>query len=293
VRRRFGAPDERVLRRRREAAAFRLACAALTCLSLVVLFVLVARIMENGLPWLDRQFLTSLPSRFPAKAGILTALVGSAWVIGITAIVAVPLGVGAAVYLEEYAPRNRATEALEVNLANLAGVPSIIYGILGLAVFVRALGLQRSVLAGGLTMSLLVLPVIVVASREAIRAVPATFRHAALALGATRWQTVRDHVLPAATSGILTGVILSLSRAIGETAPLIIVGAAGYVAFVPTKPTDEFTALPIQIFNWTSRPQADFQAIAAAGILVLLAMLLLMNGAALVLRERARRSRPW
>lgn len=293
MRRRFGAPDERVTRRRRQAAAFRLLCGALTCTSLVVLVVLLAQIVRNGLPWLDLQFLTSLPSRFPQKTGILTAIVGSAWVIGITALVAVPLGVGAAIYLEEYAPKNRATALLEINLANLAGVPSIIYGILGLAVFVRTLALQRSVLAGGLTMSLLVLPVIVVASREAIRAVPTMFRHAALAIGATRWQTVRDHVLPAALPGILTGVILSLSRAIGETAPLILVGAAGYVAFVPSSPTDEFTALPIQIFNWTSRPQADFQAVAAAGILVLLAMLLLMNGAALVLRERSRRNRLW
>jgi phosphate transport system permease protein len=293
MRRRFGAPDERVARRRRQAAAFRLVCAALTSASLVVLVVLLAQIARKGLPWLDIQFLTSLPSRFPQKTGILTALVGSAWVIGITALVAVPLGIGTAIYLEEYAPKNRATDLLEINLANLAGVPSIIYGILGLAVFVRALGLQRSVLAGGLTMALLVLPVIVVSSREAIRAVPTMFRHAALAIGASRWQTVRDHVLPAALPGILTGVILSLSRGIGETAPLILVGAAGYVAFVPTKPTDEFTALPIQIFNWTSRPQADFQSIAAAGILVLLAMLLLMNGAALILRERSRRSRLW
>jgi phosphate transport system permease protein len=211
----------------------------------------------------------------------------------VTAAIAVPLGVGSAVYLEEYARKNRFTRLLEVNLANLAGVPSIIYGILGLAVFVRFFHLERSLLAGSLTMSLLVLPVIIVASREAIRSVPAMFRHAAFALGASRWQTVRHHVLPAAVPGILTGIILSLSRAIGETAPLVVIGAFGYVAFVPEGPMDDFTVLPIQIFNWTSRPQKEFHELAAAGILVLLAALLLMNATAVLIRHRARRSRPW
>lgn len=285
--------DPNRIRRRGEAEMFRIACAAMTGLSLALLAVLLARIGREGLPWVDLQFLVSMPSRFAEKAGILPALAGSAWIVALTALISIPLGVATAVYLEEYAPRNRATEILEINLANLAGVPSIIYGILGLALFVRGLSLGQSVLSGALTMTLLVLPVIVVASREAIRAVPMMFRHAAFALGASRWETVRHHVLPAALPGILTGIILSLSRAIGESAPLILVGAVGYVAFTPETPLDEFTVLPIQIFNWTSRPQADFHGIAAAGILVLLATLLVMNAAAVLIRQRARRNRPW
>jgi len=211
----------------------------------------------------------------------------------LTALLSVPLGVGAAVYLEEYATPSRATRILEVNLANLAGVPSIIYGMLGLAVFVRSFGMGRSVLAGALTMSLLILPVIVVASREAIRTVPSSLRQAAFALGATRWQAVRHHVLPAALPGILTGVILAMSRAIGETAPLVVVGALAYVAFVPSHPMDDFTVLPIQIFHWASRPQPEFHALAAAGIIVLLAVLLLMNATAVWIRNRARRNPLW
>jgi phosphate transport system permease protein len=279
--------------RRRKAAAFRLFCGAMTGLGVVLLVVLLARIAREGASWLDWQFLSSFPSRHPEKAGILSAIAGTIWMVGMTAAIAVPLGVGSAVYLEEYARKNRFTRLLEVNLANLAGVPSIIYGILGLAVFVRFFHLERSLLAGSLTMSLLVLPVIIVASREAIRSVPAMFRHAAFALGASRWQTVRHHVLPAAVPGILTGIILSLSRAIGETAPLVVIGAFGYVAFVPEGPMDDFTVLPIQIFNWTSRPQKEFHELAAAGILVLLAVLLLMNATAVLIRHRARRSRPW
>ena len=280
-------------RRRHRAAWFRIFCGAMTCLGLAMLAVLLWRLGAAGLPWLDAQFLTSFPSRFAHKAGLLSALAGSAWIVAITAAVAIPVGVGSAIYLEEYAPRNRATEILEINLANLAGIPSILYGILGLAVFGRWLGLGQSVLAGALTMALLVLPVIVVAAREAIRAVPATLRHAAFALGASRWLVVRDHVLPAATPGILTGVILALSRAIGESAPLIVVGAVGYIAFVPETPMDEFTALPIQIFNWASRPQPEFQGIAAAAILVLLAMLMFMNAGAVWIRHRAGGNRPW
>jgi phosphate transport system permease protein len=197
------------------------------------------------------------------------------------------------VWLEEFATRNRFTRMLDVNISNLAGVPSIIYGMLGLTVFVRALSLDRSLLAGSLTMSLLVLPVIIVASREAIQQVPSSFRHAAFALGASKWETVRHHVLPAAVPGILTGVILALSRAIGETAPLVVIGAFAYVAFVPEGPMDDFTVLPIQIFNWASRPQQEFHELAAAGIIVLLAVLLLMNATAVLIRHRARRSRPW
>jgi phosphate transport system permease protein len=199
---------------------------------------------------------------------------------------AIPIGVLAAIYLEEYAPKNRFTAFIEVNIANLAGVPSIVYGILGLAVFVRFMGLERSVLAGAMTMSLLVMPVIIIAAKEAIRAVPSSLRQAAFAVGATRWQVVRHHVLPSAIPGILTGVILALSRAIGETAPLIMIGALTYVAFVPEGPLDEFTALPIQIFNWTARPQETFHELAAGGIIVLLAILLLMNATAVYIRYR-------
>ena len=199
---------------------------------------------------------------------------------------AIPIGVLAAIYLEEYALKNRFTAFIEVNIANLAGLPSIVYGILGLAVFVRFMGLERSVLAGAMTMSLLVMPVIIIAAKEAIRAVPSSLRQAAFAVGATRWQVVRHHVLPSAIPGILTGVILALSRAIGETAPLIMIGAMTYVAFVPEGPLDEFTALPIQIFNWTARPQETFHELAAGGIIVLLAILLLMNATAVYIRYR-------
>ena len=287
------ANTEGLHRRHRQAVYFRIFCAAMTALGIVMLVVLLARIWREGSAWLDWDFLVNFPSRKPEKAGILSAIAGTGWLVGLTALIAVPIGVGAAVYLEEYAARNRFTRLLEVNLSNLAGVPSIIYGILGLAIFVRWFDLGRSVLAGSLTMSLLVLPVIIVASREAIRTVPTAFRHAAFALGASRWETIRHHVLPAALPGILTGVILALSRAIGETAPLVVVGAFGYVAFVPEGPLDEFTVLPIQIFNWTSRPQPEFHALAAAGILVLLAILLLMNATAVIIRHRARRNRPW
>jgi phosphate transport system permease protein len=285
--------SENLSRRRRRAATFRLFCGSMTGVGVVLLVILLGRIAGNGLGSLDWQFLSSFPSRFPEKAGILSALVGTLWLVALTALISVPVGVGAALYLEEFAGRSRFTHILEVNLSNLAGVPSIIYGMLGLTLFVRALALERSILSGALTMSLLVLPVIVVSSREAIRTVPTTFRHAAFALGASKWKTVRDHVLPAALPGILTGVILALSRAIGETAPLVLIGAFAYVAFVPDGPMDDFTVLPIQIFTWASRPQEEFHALAAAAIIVLLAVLLLMNAAAVWIRHRARRNRPW
>jgi len=280
-------------RRKLQGRLFQAMCIALTGLGIVLLAVLLWRIWHEGSGWLDLQFLRSFPSRFPAKAGILSAIAGSLWLMGLTAAISIPVGVGAAVYLEEFAAKNRWTRLLEVNLSNLAGVPSISYGILGLAVFVRGFGLGRSLVAGALTMSLLIMPVIIVAAREAIRTVPDAFRHAALALGATKWETVRYHVLPAAVPGILTGIILALSRAIGETAPLVVVGAAAYIAFVPEGPMDDFTVLPIQIFNWAARPQQDFHELAAAGIIVLLTMLLLMNATAVWIRHRARRNRPW
>jgi len=276
-------------RRRAKARWFRRLCQVLTWLCLVLLALLLVHATREGLPWLNVGFLTEFPSRFPERAGIKSALFGTLWLISLTAFFSIPFGVAAAVYLEEYAGKNRLNSLIEVSIANLAGVPSIVYGILGLTVFVRWLALGRSVLAGALTMSLLILPVIIIASREALRAVPGSIRHAAFALGATRWQTTRHHVLPAALPGILTGTILALSRAIGETAPLIMIGALTYVAFVPEGPMDAFTALPIQIFNWVSRPQPEFHELAAAGIVVLLTVLLMMNAVAVLIRHRSSR----
>ncbi len=250
------------------------------------LVVLLLQVLIEGLPWLDWQFITSFSSRRPEEAGIKAALFGTIWVMALTAAFTIPVGVGAAIYLEEYAPRNWFTQAIEVNISNLAGVPSIVYGLLGLALFVQWLALGRSVLAGALTLSLLVLPVVILASREAIRAVPDTYRQAAYALGATRWQVIRGVVLPAALPGILTGTILAMSRAIGEAAPIIAISALVYLTFVPTDPLDRFTVLPIQVFNWVSRPQEAFRGLAAAGIIVLLVLLLSMNALAIYLRNR-------
>ncbi len=272
---------------------FRAACIASTIAALVMLAVLLWDAFKDGLPWLDWQFLNSFPSRFPEKAGIKSALWGSVWLMVLTALFAIPLGVGAAIYLEEYARKSRLTTIIETNISNLAGVPSIVYGLLGLALFVRALQLERSVLSGALTMALLVLPIIIVASQEAILAVPNSIREASYALGATKWQTVRHHVLPNALPGILTGTILALSRAIGEAAPLIMIGALTFVAFVPESPFDPFTALPIQIFNWISRPQEAFHYIAAAGIIVLLAFLLTMNAVAIYIRNKYQKHLRW
>lgn len=285
--------SEGLARRHRMGAILRVLCTVAAFLGVVLLVVLLWSVATLGLPWLDWQFLSSYPSRHPEKAGILSAIVGTVWIVMLTAIISVPIGVGSAVYLEEYARKSRWARFLEINLSNLAGVPSILYGILGLAVFARAFGWGRSILTGSLTLTLLVLPVIIVASREAIRTVPQGIRLAALALGVSKWQMIRHHVLPGATPGILTGVILSLSRAIGETAPLVVIGAFGYIAFLPEGPLDDFTVLPIQIFNWTARPQAEFHQLAAAGILALLVVLLLMNAAAVFIRHRARRNRPW
>ena len=261
--------------------------------SVTLLALLLYDVFHHGFAWVDWQFLQSFSSRHPEKAGVEAAIAGSLWLVGLTAVIAIPVGVASAVYLEEYARQNRLSRFIEVNIANLAGVPSIVYGMLGLAVFVRLLALDRSLLAGALTLSLLVLPVIILSSREAIRAVPRSLRQAAYAVGATRWQVVRHHVLPNAVPGIVTGVILALARAMGETAPLVVVGALTYVAFTPEGPLDSFTALPIQIFNWASRPQEDFHELAAAGILVLLAVLLTLNAIAATIRFRAQRNRPW
>ncbi len=275
--------------RHTKAALFRYFCVGVTCAAVFLLAVLIYRVSELGMSWLDWQFINSFPSRFPEKAGIKSALMGTLWLVSLTAAFAVPVGVLAAVYLEEYAKPNRVTEFININIANLAGVPSIVYGILGLAIFVRFFALERSVISGALTMGLLILPVIIIASKEAIKAVPSSLRQAAFAVGATRWQVIRAHVLPAALPGILTGVILAMSRAIGETAPLIMIGALTYVAFVPDGPMDEFTALPIQIFNWTSRPQEEFHELASAGIVVLLVVLLMMNAVAVYIRYHGSR----
>ncbi len=258
-------------------------------LALAALAMLLYDVARDGLGRLSWQFLTSYPSRRAADAGVLPALVGSVFVIAITAIIAVPLGVGAAVHLEEYGRRDRLSRLIEINIANLAGVPSIIYGLLGLGLFVRTLGMGRSVLAGAGTLALLVLPVVIISTREALRAVPQSLREGSYALGATKWQTISHQVLPAAFPGILTGLILALSRAIGETAPLITIGALTYVPFLPRVVWSAFTVLPIQIFNWVSRPQAAFGENAAAGIIVLLALLLMMNAVAIVLRDRFQR----
>jgi len=264
---------------------FAAVCFVATVFGIVVLTALIADVAITGLTWLDWQFLTEFPSRRPAEAGILSAIAGSLWLMGLTALFSVPLGVGAAIYLEEYASQGWFLRIIQVNIANLAGVPSVIYGILGLALFVRYFAFERSLLAGSLTMSLLILPIIVISTQEALRSVPDSLRDAAFALGATRWQVIYSHVLPAALPGILTGVILSLSRAIGETAPLIMIGALTFIAFLPQGVMDAFTVLPIQIFNWTARPQAEFQNLAAAAILVLMVFLFLMNLSAILLRN--------
>jgi phosphate transport system permease protein len=271
---------------------------AATLLGLVVLAALVFNVLGDGLPRIDWQFLTSYPSRKPENAGIYSALVGSIWLLVLTGMIAFPIGVATAIYLEEYAEPGRLPDLVEVNIANLAGVPSIIYGLLGLELFVRVfspLTGGRSVLAGALTMALLVIPIVIIASREALKAVPTSLRLGGYALGATRWQVVWALVLPSALPGILTGTILALARAIGETAPLITMGALTYVAFVPELGLEglrsPFTVLPIQIFNWVSRPQAGFHVNAAAGIIVLLLLMLLMNLAAILLRNRYQKRR--
>lgn len=285
----FGPADPQLKKRRFRAALFKWICISLTGLTIVALIMLLSHVTRQGFSYVDWQFLSSFPSRKPDQAGIRVALFGTLWIISLTALFAIPVGVAAAIYLEEYARPNRLNRFLEINLTNLAGVPSIVYGILGLAVFVRWVGLGTSVLAGALTMGLLVLPVIILASREAIRAVPKSIRLAAFAIGATRWETIRHHVLPSALPGILTGIILAISRAIGETAPLILVGAAAAIFNSPRGPMDNYSALPIQIYSWASRPKPEFQQVAAAGIIVLLIVLLMMNATAVYIRNRSRK----
>lgn len=278
----------RLERRKALARLFVAACQAATLLGLLFLAILLVDVARDGAGYLRPELVTNFPSRFPQQAGYASALVGTLYVTGLMGLVAFPLGVAAAVYLEEYAPPGRLARLLEVNIANLAAVPSVLYGLLGLGLFVEGLRMGKSVLAGALTLALLVLPLTILSSREAIRAVPFSVREAAYALGATRWQVVRHHVLPYAAPGILTGTILSLSRAVGETAPLIMLGALQYVPFLPRGVWDYFTVLPIQIFNYVSLPNPEFHRLAAAGILLLLAVLLALNGTAIWLRNRTR-----
>jgi phosphate transport system permease protein len=257
-----------------------------TLAGLLILGILLYRIFTQGYSYLSLDFLQNLPSRKPERAGIKTALIGTVWLVAVVAPVSLLIGVGTALYLEEYAKKNRFTDFIQVNISNLAGVPSIVFGLLGLTLFVRAMALGTSVLAAGLTMSLLVLPVIIVASQEAIRAVPKDLREASYGMGATKWQTIIRVVLPTAIPGILTGGILALSRAIGETAPLVVLGLPLFIAFLPKTVFDTFTVLPMQIYNWTSRPQEEFHALAAAGIIVLLIMLIIMNSIAVFIRNK-------
>ena len=280
-------------RRNFNAKIFNLVILLATCLAMLILGLLLWRIGEQGLPWLNWNFITSFPSRMAARAGIFSALVGSASIIILTGIIAVVLGVSAAIYLEEMSPKNRINQLIELNIANLAGIPSLVYGMLGLAVFVRFLNFGRSIMAAACTLAIMILPVIIISSREALRTVPPSIRLAALALGATKWQTTWHHVLPAAMPGMLTGMILAISRALGEAAPLILVGGVTYIAFLPNSVYDSFTTLPIQIFNWAGRPQEEFQAIAAAGIIVLLGLVLFTNGIAILIRARLEDKNRW
>lgn len=264
-----------------------------TLMGVLLLALFIGFIIKEGIARIDWDFITSLPSRKASKSGIYTALIGSIWVLLLTAVISIPIGVGAGIYLEEYNKKNWLSNLLEINIANLAGVPSIVYGLLGLEVFGRILGFGGSLLTGSLTLSLLVLPIVIVATREAIKAVPNSIKDASMALGASKWQTIWYQTLPASIGGILTGVILAISRAVGETAPLIVIGALAYVPFVPKSPMDEFSVLPIQIYNWVSRPQKEFMVNAAAAIIILLFITFLMNAIAVYYRNKWQKKIKW
>lgn len=259
---------------------------AATLFALLALAVLFYRIISQGVGYLTPDFFMNFGSRFPEKAGIKAALIGSLWMMAVIAPVSLTMGVGTAIYLEEYAKKNKLNDFIRMNIANLAGVPSVVFGLLGLTIFVRALALGNSILAAGFTMSLLILPVIIVASQEAIRAVPKHLREASYGMGATKWQTIVKVVLPSAIPGILTGGILALSRAIGETAPLVVIGIPVIIQFLPANLLSQFTAMPMQIFDWAKRPQEEFQFVASAGIIVLMIFLLLMNSIAVFIRNK-------
>jgi phosphate transport system permease protein len=294
------------MRRKHQDVVFALVGIVALMIAVLTFLALFVNMALDGLPRLDWQFFTSFPSRRAAQAGILSAWVGSTLVMVVTAFFAVPLGVAAGVYLEEYARKNWVTDLIEINITNLAGVPSIVYGLLALGLFVYQFGLGQSILSAGLTLALLILPVVIVATREAIRSIPQVIREGSYALGATRWQTVRYHILPYSSAGILTGIIIGMARAIGETAPIITIGALTFIAFLPPAPVkaeppfvsldwvmSPFTVMPIQMFNWTSRPEAAFQDNAAAAGFVLVFMTLAMNGLAIWLRYRLRRNIKW
>ena len=295
-----------IARRKLLDAAFAVLGLLSLLVGLVTLLALIVDLAVDGVPRLSWAFFTSFPSRFPEQAGILSAWIGTTLVMLVTAAAAVPLGVAAGIYLEEYAPKNWMTALIEINIANLASVPSIVYGLMALGFFVYQLNLGQSILTAGLTLALLILPMVIIATREAVRAIPGSIREAAYALGATKWRTVRDHVLPYSTGGILTGVIIALSRAIGESAPLITIGALTFIAFLPHPPVqteapfvsfqwllDPFTVMPIQMFNWVSRPQEAFHVNAAAAGLALLGMTLVMNALAIWIRYRFRKRIKW
>ncbi len=282
-----------LMRRRLTGTLFYGACLAAIGLLLLTLVVLVWDVLVQGLPWLDSGFLTGGPSRKTAIAGIFPALIGSLEISILIGIMAFPTGVAAAIYLAEYAGSSRLTRVLRTNISNLSGVPSVIYGILGLALFVRIAGLGFTVISAALTITLLILPVVIIASIEAIKAVPDAQREGAYALGASRWQMVRQAVLPAAAPGIMTGIILAMARAIGETAPLILVGAFTFVTFIPQPFSGGYTVLPIQVYDWATRPQADFHGLAAAAIIVILVLMLILNALALLVRARLSRHIQW
>ena len=277
--------NPRLARRKFVGGIYYVVFLAAVMASIASLFVLLTQTAVAGLPWLDFDFLTNYMSRKPELAGIKAAVMGTIITIVFTALFTVPVGVGAAIYLEEYAPKNRLTQLIEINISNLAGVPSVVYGLLGLGIFVQLMSLGKVVLAGALTLGLLVLPIVILASREAIRAVPNEYRLGAFALGADQWQVIKGTVLPSALPGILTGTILALSRAIGEAAPILVISGLVYVTFVPG-PLDRFTVLPLQIFTWVGRPQEEFRSLAAAGIIVLLVILLSMNAVAVLVRNK-------
>lgn len=268
---------------------FQLVSLSALVIALAALAALVFDIVSDGAGRLSFQFLTNIASRKPEEAGVYHALMGSIWVIALTGALALPIGVAAAIFLEEYGSRSRMARFIELNISNLAAVPSIIYGLLGLGLFVRLMGMGQSVLAGAATLALLALPVVILSTREALRTVPNSIREGSYALGATKWQTIWNQVLPMALPGVLTGLILALSRAVGETAPLITIGALTYIPFAPDGIWSKFTVLPIQVFNWVSRPQPEFKTNAAAGILVLMVLLLSMNAIAIVVRDRQQR----
>ena len=297
---------QRVIQRRRRDRLFAFAGLAVMVVASLVLLALIGQLVYDGMGRVSWQFLTSYPSRSASQAGILSAWIGTILVMLLTALTAVPLGLGSAIYLEEYAPKNWMTDLIEINITNLAGVPSIVYGLMALGLLVYEFHLGQSVLTAGLTLAMLILPMVIIATREAFRAVPPQIREAAFALGATKWQTVRDHVVPYSMGGILTGMILALSRAVGETAPLITVGALSFIAFLPHPPLtlefpflstqwlfDAFTVMPIQMFNWVSRPQEEFHTNAAAAGVILLVMTIAMNGLAIAVRARYRRRIHW